>query len=105
MSSATASGAIIGGTFAFIAFSLISAVGIFFMRRMSKFTKDEVRAAGGDRTATDLAAPAFAALWCAALLARMAAGTNRLHQQRCGLVLHVVDVAVHVAAPVAPRHP
>lgn len=44
MSSATASGAIIGGTFAFIAFSIISAVGIFFMRRMSKFTKDEVRA-------------------------------------------------------------
>lgn len=35
----------VGGTFAFIAFSVLSGVGIFFMRRMSKFTKDEAQIA------------------------------------------------------------
>ena len=38
----SAAGTIIGGTFAFIAFGIATAVALIFALRMKKFTKDEV---------------------------------------------------------------
>lgn len=39
----SASGSLIGGTFAFIALGFATAVALFFLYRMKKLNKDEVR--------------------------------------------------------------